>query len=145
MSGDNNAFTAATSLLEFNFYITILKYTLERLNIQMETCQISYMTIEFWCTTSAGTSPRSQATASAAIGPEHSGIVWWLPASLLFALASNSGQTRENQIFLLHHIGCLLLVSLPPASTCQGPPTRAHMKPLTFPPHDKAFPFPCLP
>lgn len=50
-----------------------------------------------WSTTSAGTSLRCQTTESAAIGPERSRLVQWLPAFLLFAPPSNSGQPEKTK------------------------------------------------
>lgn len=42
----NAAITAVTGLLEFNSRMAILKGTIERLNIEMDNGQISYVTVE---------------------------------------------------------------------------------------------------
>ena len=55
----------------------------ERLNTQVDNGQIIYA-IPLW------------PTISAAIGPEGSKIGQWLPAFLIFALASNSGGNRGS-------------------------------------------------
>lgn len=58
----------------------------------------SWVTTEPWPTASAASSWGNRTTAPAVIGLEWAGIRRWLPASLIFAPASNSGPIRESQI-----------------------------------------------
>lgn len=58
----------------------------------------SLVTTEPWPTASAASSWGNRTTAPAVIGLEWAGIRRWLPASLIFAPASNSGPIRESQI-----------------------------------------------
>lgn len=53
-----------------------------------------------WPTASAATSPGSQITTSAANDQEGLEFGQWLPDSLIFAPASNSGHTRESQMYM---------------------------------------------
>lgn len=60
-----------------------------------------YKKIEHLSKTSAATNPGRQPRTAALIGPEQSEFGQWLPASLTFASASNSGPPRKRQIIML--------------------------------------------
>lgn len=85
----------------------------------------SWVTTEPWPTASAASSWGNRTTAPAVIGLEWAGIRRWLPASLIFAPASNSGPIRESQICSpsqSHKMPSFLLggLQLPQANTLQS-------------------------
>ena len=66
----------------------------------------------------------------------------WLPTSLMFALASNSGPSRESQIALQTNHIRYPIVSPPPAFLNQEPLLRVSLKPSPFWLHSFSIPLP---